>query len=402
MQLPSNEVGISDILNYRECAQRFAFGMRRHVELPERFALFPGEKDEPPEHEGYYSAYGHASHEAIEVLEQTQCSPAEAVEAIWSRYQHFLEPEDVARLEIDCEVHLDRAVTGFRLIGTEVEIRVPLFIHEGVQIYFRGRVDELYQHIQNPGYWMSRDTKTARWPKKEGEVHKDPQQWSYNWGLHEFFPEIETLVQIYDQLRFGAIPTRKSPEQRQQIKRWLILQVKAMLADGVLKPTKNDMCHWCPLMMDCRVTHLSADYWVNRLAAMAPEKKDGRKIIVQLVKEHDGFDIYTDILPHVKNAQKVMERFIETVEGDLKAMPSERRAEFGYDLARPRNLDSWDTEAKRQLVDELGTETFIQLVRLTKKEIEEFFGADSDETKRIFAMASKKQTAPSLKRRKAA
>jgi hypothetical protein len=44
LKLPSNEIGISDILGYRDCAQRMAFGMRRHVELPERFAVFEGEK----------------------------------------------------------------------------------------------------------------------------------------------------------------------------------------------------------------------------------------------------------------------------------------------------------------------------------------------------------------------
>lgn len=369
--------------------------MRRHSPLPERFALYPGEKDDPPEAESYATAYGTAVHMAIQIVDETNCSDDDAIDAAFSAYQHYLEPDDIPRMRADLVTWHQRRVEGFRLVGTELEFRIPLFKWEGRWIYFRGRIDVLYQHLKNPSYFFSRDYKTSRWPRSEEEVHKDIQQWGYNFAIHEKFPECKTLIQVYDQLRFGEIPTRKNDLQRQTIKDWLILQVKAILRDEILKPTANDMCQYCPLLMDCRVTHMSTDFWKNRLAALAPEKKVGRKIVVSLT-EGLGFETYTEMLPKVKLVSKTMERFIAKVEEVLKEMPSDERERHGFELSKPRKLDKWSTDAKRHIYAELGDD-FFQIVRLTKTDINAFFGEGSDQAERIIALATKEESAPSLK-----
>jgi hypothetical protein len=399
LKLPNNEVGISDILAYRACAQQFAFGMRRWTELPERFQLYPGEKDNPPESESYATAYGSCVHRAIQYVDEDDLSDEDAIESAWAEYIHWLEPDDLPRMFSDLETWHQRRVTGFELVGAELEFRIPLFMWEGEWIYFRGKIDALYQHLQNRSYFFSRDYKSSRWPKSEEEVHKDIQQWAYNFAVHEMFPECTTLIQIYDQLRFGEIPTRKNDKQRETIKNWLILQIKAILRDEVLKPTANDMCHFCPLLLDCRVTHLATDYWKHRLAALAPEKKVGRKIVVQLT-DGLGFDTYTDMLPKVKLVMKVMERFAAAVEGALKEMPSDERESYGYELSKPRRLDEWDAEAKRQLFNNLGDD-FFHVVRITKTDLAAFFGEGSEQMERVLALAHKKETSPSLKQLKA-
>lgn len=399
MQLPSDEVGISDILDYRECAQRFAFKMRRHVELPERFRIEDGERDEPPESTNWTNAYGSAVHDAIAVVEQTQCSDEEAIDRIWPEWQHYLEPDDMQRMADDLETYRSRTALGYRLIASEQDMRVPLFVHDGRQIYFRFKLDALYQRIDNPTIFLQRDYKSSRWPKTDEEVHKDVQQWAYNWGIHEVYPECESLTQQYDQLRFGVIPTSKSPLQRAQIKKWLIRQVKTILGDEKLKPTSNQWCYTCPIMLDCRVTHRSADFWKNRLAALAPERKEGRKIVVTLTDEHAGFEVYAEQLPKVKEALKVMERFRDAVEEALKQMTAEQRAELGFDLTRPKQLDSFDAEAMRRIHEMVGDD-FMHLVSISKKAIHEFYGEESDEAKQILALSRKRQTAPSLKVRR--
>lgn len=400
MKLPNNEIGISDILQYRACPQQFAFGMRRWTPLPERFQLYPGEKDAPPEAESYATAYGSCVHLAIQIVDETHCIDDDAIEQAWSVYQHWLEPSDLPRLFADLETWHHRQVEGFRLVGAELEFRIPLFKWEGEWIYFRGKIDAVYQHLQNPTYFFSRDYKSSRWPKSEEEVHADIQQWAYNFAIHEEYPECETLVQIYDQLRFGEIPTRKSPEQRKTIKAWLILQIKAILRDEILKPTMNDMCHFCELVTDCRVTHRATDYWKNRLAALAPEKKVGRKIVVQLT-EGIGFEEYTEVLAKVKTVSKMFERYIKAVEGALKEMPDDERKELGYELGSPRRLDEWSADAKRQIFAELGDD-FFHVVRLTKTDLATFFGDTSPQYERIVSLAHKKETAQILKQIKAA
>lgn len=401
MQLPNNEVGISDIIAYRECPQEFAHGMRRHVPLPERFALFPGEKEDPPERESYASAYGHCAHDAVQLIEETACTDEFAIQEAWKQHQHFLEPDDLLRLKADIATYHGRRVTGFRLIGAELELRVPLFVYKGEQIYFRCRLDTLYQHIENPSYFYSRDYKSSRFPKTEQEVHKDIQQWAYNWAVHEQYPECQTLVQVYDQFRYGAIPTRKNAGQRRTMKEWLILQVTAILEDETLAPKQNDMCHWCPLMMDCRVTHQSADFWINRLGALAPEKKVGRKLVMTLQPDIFGFETYTELLPKIKQAAKVMERFVKEVEGSLKEMDEGTREEHGYELGKPRRVDTWDASAKREIFEDVGDD-FFQIVTFSKAEVEAFFGKGSPEAERIFALATKKEHAPSVKPLRAA
>jgi hypothetical protein len=112
-------------------------------------------------------------------------------------------------------------VLGYRLVSAEVDMRVPLFklTDDGEWIYFRFKIDALYQSLQNPGLFLMRDYKSSRWPKPIEEIHNDLQQWSYNFGVHEMFPECETLVQIYDQLRFGEVDDapedRRGPRQHQ-------------------------------------------------------------------------------------------------------------------------------------------------------------------------------------------
>lgn len=402
MKLPNNEVGISDIIDYRECPQRFLFDMRRHDPMPDRFALEPGEKADPPERESYAASYGSAVHDAIEFMEHNQCDDDTAINSIWATYQHWLEPDDADRMKVDLETYRSRLTTGYRLIGTELEMRMPLFVHpEHGQMYFRGRIDTLYQHLTNDGIFLSRDYKSSRWPKSEAEVHKDLQQWAYNLLIHYNFPECERLTQQYDQLRFGSIPTQKSPLQREQIRTWLIRQVTAILDDETFKPKQNHWCFTCPLVMDCRVTHLSTDWWLARLAALAPERKEGRKIIVGLSSDANDIETYTEILPRVKITRKVLERFEEAVEAVLKEMPQDRREELGYTLQAPRKLDVFTADALRKIHAMMGDD-FFQLASITKKALNEFYGEGSDEATQILSLAERKLTAPILKAPKAA
>jgi hypothetical protein len=394
MKLPNNEIGISDILDYRECPQRFALKMRRHSPLPERFQLYPNEKAE--QHRTFATVYGTAVHDAIEIIEREQVSDDEAISRVWAEHGNYLEPDDIERMKADLAVYRTRTETGYKLVGTEIEFRVPLFVHEGEQVYFRCRIDVMYQRIDNPGVFLMRDYKSGRMPKSEPDIHKDLQQWSYNWAAHEFMPEIETLVQIYDQLRFGAVPTRKSTQQREQIRNWIVKQVKAILEDELLKPKSNEWCHTCPIMPDCRITHLAPEFWVNRLGALAPERKVGRKLVVELTDEHAGFEVYVDVYKRAKLAVKVIERYIEAVEAVLKAMPQERRDEFGFELAKERAVDTFDAEALRRVQDIVGPDA-VHLFRMSKKAVQDFFGEDSDEAKQILALAVKKHTAAPLK-----
>lgn len=403
MKLPNDEIGISDIIDYRECPERFAWSMQRHEPMPDELKIEEGEKAEPPEKRNWTNAYGSAVHDLLELAEHSHATDLELIQEVWVEWGPWLEPTDIERMTDDLETWRTRSQLGYRLIGTEIEIRVPLMKYEGRTIFFRGRVDALYQSIENSGVFLSRDYKSSRWPKSHEEILKDLQQWAYNWGIHEFYPECEDLTQLYDQLRYGQEPIHKTAEQRAQVKQWLQTQVTAILRDEKLRPKQNQWCPYCPLVMQCRVPRMATDYFKDKLAVLAPEKKDGKKIVVELrgvdeadAEEHDPFEEYVAELRKMKPAMKTMERFVAEVESTLKAMPAERRAKYGFDLAKPRSRDTFPVEALRRLHERLGDD-FYQLAGLSKKSVEEFYGKDAPETAEVFAMAERKQSAPSLK-----
>lgn len=373
MKLPRNEIGISDIIAYRECAQRMSWGMRRHLTLPERFAAYEGERDEPPESTNWTNAYGSAVHVALAAVEERDASDEEAIEEAWQEYGRYLDPEDLELMRADLEKFRARSQPqGYRVIAVEAEMRIPLFVHNGEQFYFRFKIDALYQHLQNDGLFLSRDYKATKWPRSRKAIEDDIQQWAYNFAVHERYPEVEDLVQQVDQLRAGVIPISKTAAQREQIRQWLIMQVKAILADDALRPTQNEWCPWCPLLMECSVTHRSTEYWKRRVAAIAPERKVGRKIMVELSDSPDDFQEYVDILPKAKDAVKVLERFISAVQDTLKAMPSDRRREMGYYTAE-RSRDTFTPEAIREVAEMTGP-LFWHLVSLPKSQLESFYG----------------------------
>lgn len=395
MQLPSNEIGISDILQYRDCPERMAYGMRRHVELPERFALYPGEKDDPPESQTPQTAYGSAIHDMLAKIEKDPgMTDEEAIDQVWPRWQHWLEPEDIPRFRADLQAYRKRSQLGWRVVAVELDMRVPLFVHNGVQIYFRFKIDILHQHMQNPGLFLMRDYKSSQWKKSEEEIHKDLQQWAYNFGVHEQFPECERLIQIYDELRYGETETGKSPQERVEIKDWLIRQVKAILNDDTLAPTQNEWCAWCPLVADCRETVRATTHWKNRLAAIAPEEKVGRKIIVKLDDTH-GYDYYIELLPKAKQTLKMLERFVKTVEGTLLDMPTSQREAYGF-TTYTKKMPRFSAAALQQIHRMFGP-AFYQVASVSKTAVERFYGAKADEVEEVMALAERIESAPSLK-----
>jgi hypothetical protein len=88
LELPGDEIGISDILNYRECAQRFAWSMRRHDKT-----------DLVPELDSAANAYGSVFHDAVEYVERDFMDDEAAIDAAWPSWQAWLTPEDLDRLK---------------------------------------------------------------------------------------------------------------------------------------------------------------------------------------------------------------------------------------------------------------------------------------------------------------
>ncbi len=377
MDLPDNSVGITDLLAHRECPRRFSYGLRRHVGIGLQ------SDDETPEAGSYATDYGSCIHDVIRYVEDGY-DDEDAIQKAWNTWGHRLEPGDVDLLRDDITTYRTRDFPGTTTLSNEDEFRVPLFEHpDHGQIYFRFKLDRLYERTSQPGSFIHVDYKSSKWARSEKEVHADLQMWAYNWGIYEYWPECKRLYQAYDQLRYGQVPTSKTDAQRAQIKDWLIKATTAVLEDterddeeelALLKPRKNQWCAWCPIMESCSIVPQLSDFARVELDALAPATRVGRKTVLDV--DSSRMREYVERFADVRIARQVLERYDKAVKRVLRDMPAENRLELGYDL-KTRKRVVFSEQAVRALHARLGDE-FYGVVGLTKTGLEAALADDPE------------------------
>lgn len=367
-------------MQFRLCGVRWDFDMQRWTEAGER----PGATNPN-------NAYGSAMHHAIALTEEGY-DDAEAVEGAVAKYGRWLDPDDVEDLEADLVKYHERDYSGVRTVASEENMKVPLFRHNGEMIYYRFMLDRLYVRLNNAASFLHIDYKSSKHKKSDEEVHKDPQLWSYNWAIHEMWPECEDLAQVYDQFNFGSVPTRKSAKQREQIKGWLIKQVKAILEAEEVKPSFNEWCPWCPLMESCPEPRRAADFAQMRIEELVPDGSD----IATLA----GGDLptYLQDMYQFETVRKTIERYEDAVKGVLRELPAERLQQLGWGLY-PSSRDVWSADALHRVYNVIGDDFFL-LVKMTKTNIQRFYGGDKDAAAQVLQLAEKERASPRLSRAK--
>lgn len=393
MNLPAHpdggvQIGISDILAWRDCAARAKFGRRRLT------------GKEAPESWSPQNAYGSAIHHCIQRLDEG-ATPDEAAGEAFALFKQWLEPSDLSRLHEDMAKYLAREMLGVRTLLNEGEISFKLFMHPVLgQVWLRCRIDRLYQSLEDPTQLVHVDYKSSKWAKSEEEVGKDLQIWSYNSAIHHYiedlYPELEnvSLQQYYDQLNFGMVPTRKGPEQRQEIDRWLIAAIEAMIDDEDELPTFNEWCPWCPLKMDCPVVQFELTEWAKtRIAALMPrepkKKKDGSDSKVLAAPKLDPARLaeYVELLPDVHRAAQVLTAFDDTLKKTLKELPLSDLYALGKTKSE-RTKRVFTVEAKREIIERVGLGTALMLFDISIAGIERFYGS-KEEAAELIALAER-------------
>lgn len=401
MKLPENSIGISDILAYRDCPRRFSYGMKRHTGQ--------GSQSDTRTPEAYVY-YGSALHLVLEELEDGT-SVEDAITKAVKAYPTVLDPTGLKILREDLEKYRERDFPNTRTLASEDEFRVPLFITpDGTQIYFRFKLDRLYERTDSPGTFIHVDYKTSRWPKSEKEVHEDLQMWAYNWAIHEYWPDCNELIQVYDQLRAGQITTVKSDEQRGEIRQFLIEHAKAILADedfqddGLLAARFNQWCPWCPILESCPVVAELSDWSLIRIASLATQraklKKDGTpsKRLETVPLDEGRLQEYIEEMERVKRARQVLERFETAVRQLVVDLPDARRQEAGYEI-RERSNTVFSPTAAQALHEALG-ERFYTVAKLTKTGIENGLADQPDVRDWALGLAEREVGSATVVRRK--
>jgi hypothetical protein len=182
-------------------------------------------------------------------------------------------------------------------------------------IYFRTRVDRLYERLDAPGHFIHVDYKSSRHAKSESEVHDDKQLWAYNFGIcTSTGPRSSDLVQLYDQLatarcrrRRTATAARADARVAHRAGATAVIEDEDWQADGLLEPKKNQWCAWCPIMESCPTSPQLTEFALLEIETLAPTVKEGRKTVVELDP-----GLLPEYLYRFENAQeavKILERF---------------------------------------------------------------------------------------------
>jgi hypothetical protein len=305
-------------------------------------------------------------HDTIELIEDGYSDEA-AIEKSWRRWGHHLAPEDLALLADDIEKFHARDFDGVRTVLSEGEIRVPLTtLPDGRPVFFRGRIDRLYERLDRPGSFIHVDYKSSKWLKTQDEIEEDLQLSAYNVLLCEYFPEIEELAQYMDQFRGGlGEPVFKTEEQRAEIRRWLEVEARAYFADvplqedGLPAPRFNRWCPWCPILEDCRIIPQLSDWARERIALLNPE----------LVPQETPMSEYIANYDDAQTAIKTLQRYEESVKELVRETPESGRQALGFKLEGRRN-SVISAGARMELLETLGTERFLAMARVTKGALE--------------------------------
>jgi hypothetical protein len=368
-------IGISDILDYRECPERMAVNMQRHLGAEEKI--------------DWTNAYGSAIHMAIEWLtvwedqtvEQredaggpihTEAAYSEAIGKSWERYGDYLDPEHLKMLTEDLQSWHKRDPRGFELIKAEQDLKIPLFVFEGKQIYYRFKIDALYRSRENRSIWLMRDYKSSQHRKTDNEVHADRQMTAYNLGIHEYYPECKHLIQLYEQLRFGTVTTSRTQADREIFKQWLIRNVTKILHDEDIQPKINGYCKWCPMVMECPAVRNAPRYWRGTMAVLAPKTKEGRKVTVEFPDENDEVEeLIKSVLPTAIQARGHIALFEGRLKDLLREMPSDKRRELGWRLSESKGKKITPEGLRR--IHEVAGDLFYELIALSTAEVKRLF-----------------------------
>lgn len=341
--------------------------MRRHVTLPD------GRKDEPPGSTNWTTAYGSAIHMAIHLVETEGLTNQQAVERVWPEYGGYLDPEELQMLKEDMDAYRGDTPIGWELIAAEVDVRVPLFTRHGVQYYFRFKIDALYRRIDDHTAFLMRDYKSSKHRRTQADVDKDPQMWAYNFGIHELYPECASLIQSYEQLRFGNLTTSKNANQRTQVKAWLIETVKAVLGDEEMKPKQNQWCAYCRFVVTCDETERATRYWRGVLSVIAPKVKEGRRTKIAFADEGDELErVIEKGLPRMTATRKHIEAVESALKDVIEAMPSDERERLGWRLA-DRKSKILTPDGLRAMHEALG-DRFYEVVSMSRSGLETVVG----------------------------
>lgn len=379
-------VGISDLIAHRECPRRAAYGARRHTgEGTQDHEMMTPEAGSPA------TWYGSAIHDVIDFVADG-FSDESAIEKAWDKWGRHLGPEHLVLLKEDIEQHHERDFENVRLVLAEGELRVPLTeTADGRPIYFRCRIDRLYERLDVPGHFIHIDYKSSKWQKTQEDVDNDQQLWAYNWAISENYPEIELLDQWLDQMRGGMVLTHKGDEEREQIREWLAINARAYFEqrteledDGLPGPKFNQWCPWCPILESCKIVPHLTEWALSRIDALRPEDmklEEGR--VAEIIAAVTPIDEFMANYDEAGAAMKVLDRYQSSVKALVHELPEAESARLGFQL-RGRSISSIPFAARNALYEKLGHDRFMEMVGITQEKLKSTF---KDKSEREWALS---------------
>jgi len=199
---------------------------------------------------------GRAIHGAIELIEQEAVSLDEALSRSWPAQLGPTGYDEALKHLLE---FLSRPDDGTHTIASEIELKVPLFEHDGQTVYAGGIVDRVALDLSLPNLLYVDDYKTSARPLPRSVMETWFQGRHYAFLVREnadlFLPDHGRIPQIEARIvltKHGySLPKRFTDYQLDVYREWLISLATQILGCDDPTPVLNPGCSYCDFQMEC-------------------------------------------------------------------------------------------------------------------------------------------------------
>jgi len=329
---------------------------------------------------------GIAVHESLalagDIWKKNEKFTAEDIENIKAKYNKIAAREGIADTNVYHEglamvmSRVNNFVNGTILT---VEDRFRVATNEGVMLI--GAMDKVEE--LNEDTILVVDYKTSKYFETTSELKSDIQLSVYDVVASIKYPNYKRIILSLDYLRGEPVYTYRTPEERKGFMDYMLAIYAEMLKLKKEKcvPTLNDMCNWCDFTDHCTAYQ---------------EALAGKSFIKKKPEEYDTEELVKDYLDVkskkriIDNREKQLKYYIldkiqsdeEDVIGQGKRLYIRQNASTAYD--------------PRSVYEAMPLDEFLNAVKITKRQVDEFLVRNPAAKIKIMETASKNYTSPFL------
>lgn len=358
---------------------------------PRQYRMKYVEQVQVPERRSVFAEFGTVVHETLDLMEQEDMGPEEALKRCWSPEL----PETMfTEASEDLRRWLDRGgpITKHGTIDTELNLEAVLYEDEDFgTVYYRGIIDWLGVDLNDGNVLHCVDFKTNRQPPRREDLPGDVQLKSYTWLVQQNWlqwmnpGDAVRVVTHLDAIKYRDVETVYSAADLEEWQAWAEAAARKILRDDGGDPYLNPGCSWCPYKTDCPVIE-----GLPQVGTTIAEREIGMSVDAMEAWRVEASNTVKTLTVRVKEIDERLKEAAVENGGSIRA------GQFNYVLG-----DTKATDIDLAQLHEVTGVDFYALVKSSRSAIDAYARRNPDLAAIVKACAEYVPGTPSVKREKA-